>query len=115
MHLAAQQPERVDSLIVIDIAPQAYTFSEQSTQGSTHTRILDAMLAVDFAIPSINPTITTGAPRTVVKKIGKIGAVISEAISLKKLTNPRVKTFFGIPNLNFSLRFLNKDIFLPNF
>ena len=48
MYLAIQQPERVDSLVVIDIAPQAYGFSEHSNQIMTHTRILDAMLGIDF-------------------------------------------------------------------
>ena len=49
MHLAVQQPERVDSMIIIDIAPQAYSISEQSTHNLSHVRILDAMLAVDFS------------------------------------------------------------------
>ena len=48
MHLAVQNPARVDSMVVIDIAPHAYTFSEHSSQATSHTRILDAMLAVDF-------------------------------------------------------------------
>ena len=48
MHLAVQEPARVNSLIVIDIAPQAYDSSGHSSQVRTHTRILDAMLGVDF-------------------------------------------------------------------
>jgi hypothetical protein len=55
------------------------------------------MLAVDSAIPSMRPTIVTGAPSTVVKKMGTMGYIISEAISLKKLTRLIMKTFFVIP------------------
>ena len=48
MHLAVEQPGSVDSMIIIDIAPQAYSFSKDSGQPLSHDRILDAMLAVDF-------------------------------------------------------------------
>jgi pimeloyl-ACP methyl ester carboxylesterase len=48
MFLAVQEPARVDSMIIIDIAPQAYALSGASSQTLTHTRILEAMLAVDF-------------------------------------------------------------------
>ncbi len=48
MHLAVVMPERVESLVIIDIAPLAYTYSDHSSQVITHTRILDSMLAVDF-------------------------------------------------------------------
>src|SRR5659263_698466 len=55
------------------------------------------MLAVLSAMPSINPTIVIGAPRTVVRNIGIIGYNISLLISVKKLTRPSMNTFFFMP------------------
>jgi esterase len=49
MFLAEAYPERVDSLIVIDIAPTACHPDDRSSQARTHTEIINAMLAVDFS------------------------------------------------------------------
>ena len=48
MHFAVQQPERVESMIIIDIAPQAYSISENLSLPLSHEKILDAMMEVDF-------------------------------------------------------------------
>ncbi len=48
MFLAEAFPERVDALIVIDIAPTACHLDDLSSQARTHTEIIKAMLSVDF-------------------------------------------------------------------
>jgi hypothetical protein len=55
----------------------------------------NAQLAVLSATPSIRPTAATGAPRTLVRNIGSTGTIISEAISVKKLTSPAATTLRG--------------------
>jgi esterase len=47
MHFAVQQPGRIESMIVIDIAPQAYN-SEHSNHYTMHERILESLLGVNF-------------------------------------------------------------------
>lgn len=47
--LAESHPEKVSSLIVIDIAPTAYNLGERSNQYRTHKMILEAMMQVDFS------------------------------------------------------------------
>lgn len=49
MFLAEAQPERVDSLIVLDIAPTTCHPDDQSSQARTHTEIVNGMLSVDFS------------------------------------------------------------------
>ncbi len=49
MFLAEAYPERVDSLIVIDIAPTTCYPDDQSSQARTHTEIVNGMLSVDFS------------------------------------------------------------------
>ena len=49
MFLAEAYPERVDSLIVIDIAPTTCHPDDQSSQARTHTEIINGMLSVDFS------------------------------------------------------------------
>jgi pimeloyl-ACP methyl ester carboxylesterase len=49
MFLAEAYPERVDSLIVIDIAPTTCHPDDQSSQARTHTDIINGMLSVDFS------------------------------------------------------------------
>lgn len=49
MFLAEAFPERVDSLIVIDIAPTTCHPDDQSSQARTHTEIVNGMLMVDFS------------------------------------------------------------------
>ena len=49
MFLAEAYPERVDSLIVIDIAPTTCHPDDQSSQARTHTEIVNGMLSVDFS------------------------------------------------------------------
>ena len=48
MYLAESMTERVESLIVIDIAPISYKSAEHLNQSQTHTQILDGMLSVKF-------------------------------------------------------------------
>jgi len=54
------------------------------------------MDAVDSANPSIRPTTATGAPRVTVRKMGRIGNIISEAKSVNKDVMPRSLTFLDI-------------------
>lgn len=49
MFLAEAYPERVDSLIVIDISPTTCHTDDQSSQARTHTEIVNGMLSVDFS------------------------------------------------------------------
>ena len=49
MFLAEAYPERVDSLIVIDIAPTTCHPDDHSGQARTHTEIVNGMLSVDFS------------------------------------------------------------------
>jgi esterase len=49
MFLAEAYPERVDSLIVIDIAPTTCHPDDHSSQARTHTEIVNGMLLVDFS------------------------------------------------------------------
>lgn len=50
MHLAINHPERVNSLIVIDIAPKSYMeLADSSAQTADHKHIMAAMLNVDFS------------------------------------------------------------------
>lgn len=49
MFLAEAYPERVDSLIVIDIAPTTCHPDDHSSQARTHTEIVNGMLSVDFS------------------------------------------------------------------
>ncbi|KPL09450.1 MAG: hypothetical protein AMS26_22870, partial [Bacteroides sp. SM23_62] len=49
MFLAEAFPERVDSLIVIDIAPTTCHPDDHSSQARTHTEIVKGMLSVDFS------------------------------------------------------------------
>ncbi|MFC2115249.1 alpha/beta fold hydrolase [Bacteroidota bacterium] len=48
MFLAEAFPERIEALIVIDIAPTAYYSGRDEGQLSVHEKIMDSMLAVDF-------------------------------------------------------------------
>jgi len=50
MFLAEAHPERVDSLIVIDIAPTTCHPDDQSSQARTHIEIVNGMLSVDFSL-----------------------------------------------------------------
>ena len=47
--LAEYDPGRIESLIVIDIAPTPYEAGERSVQSKTHRMILEAMMKVDFS------------------------------------------------------------------
>jgi len=49
MFLAEAYPERVDSLIIIDIAPATCHPDDQSSQARTHIEIVNGMLSVDFS------------------------------------------------------------------
>jgi pimeloyl-ACP methyl ester carboxylesterase len=49
MFLAEACPERVDSMIVIDIAPTTCHPDDHSSQARTHKEIVKAMLSVDFS------------------------------------------------------------------
>ena len=49
MHFAAEFPEKVSSLIVLDIAPKSYKAnSNYDTQALQHIKLVEAMLAVNF-------------------------------------------------------------------
>ena len=47
--LSESNPERIDALVVIDIAPTKYEAEAPGMQAETHKRIMDAMLEVDFS------------------------------------------------------------------
>jgi len=50
MHLAANHPEKINSLVVIDIAPRSYMkLTDFSAQTVDHLNILTAMLNIDFS------------------------------------------------------------------
>ncbi|MCK4852626.1 MAG: alpha/beta fold hydrolase [Bacteroidales bacterium] len=49
MFLAETHPERIDSLIVIDIAPTTCHPDDHTSQSRTHTQIISGMLSVDFS------------------------------------------------------------------
>ncbi len=48
--LAESHPEKIEALIVIDIAPSAYEPEDLSGQAQTHSMIMKAMMAVDFGL-----------------------------------------------------------------
>lgn len=48
MWFAAEYPERVEKLIVVDIAPKDYLLMNDESQYFLHTNILRAMLEIDF-------------------------------------------------------------------
>src|SRR3990172_1620664 len=50
------------------------------------------MLAVLSATPAIRPTAATGARSVTVRKSGSTGTIISEEMSVKKLTNAEART-----------------------
>jgi esterase len=51
MHFASDYPERVGSLIVIDIAPKSYhSLTDFSSQVTDHMNILNGMQSMDFSI-----------------------------------------------------------------
>jgi pimeloyl-ACP methyl ester carboxylesterase len=47
--LSESNPERIEALVVIDIAPTSYGVDSMGKQAETHKMIMDAMLAVDFS------------------------------------------------------------------
>ncbi len=47
--LSESHPERIEVLVVIDIAPTKYEAETSGNQAETHKRIMDAMLEVDFS------------------------------------------------------------------
>jgi pimeloyl-ACP methyl ester carboxylesterase len=49
MHLAASNPDRVDSLVVLDMSPFTCEPGRHSSQYSLHTGIIAGMLKVDFS------------------------------------------------------------------
>ena len=50
MFLAESNPDRIESLIIIDIAPATYTSEDHS--GITHKTIMEGMIGVDFNLVS---------------------------------------------------------------
>ena len=53
------------------------------------------MAAVASAMPSIKPTIAALAPSVVVRKIGRTEWIISEDMSISRLTSPNAQTVRG--------------------
>jgi len=49
MHFAADYPERVEKLIVVDIAPKDYFLLNDDSQYFLHKNIMQAMLDIDFS------------------------------------------------------------------
>ena len=49
MFLAEAFPERIEVLIVIDIAPTAYDPEDNTEQASIHKKIMNSMMGVDFS------------------------------------------------------------------
>jgi hypothetical protein len=66
-------------------------------------------LAVDSAMPSIKPMTDLFTPRTFDKKSGIRGYIISELMSIKKLTSPLMYTFLQNPKnlLRFPMQILS--------
>lgn len=51
MQLALDHPERVDSLVVIDIAPVSYLEMEDGTRlAANHSKMIDAMMELDLSL-----------------------------------------------------------------
>ena len=50
MYLAESNPERIEALIIIDIAPTPYLVEERAGQALSHKEIMEGMLAVDFSL-----------------------------------------------------------------
>jgi esterase len=50
MFLAESHPERIETLIVIDIAPGPYLTEKQSPQVLSHKEIMEGMLRLDFTL-----------------------------------------------------------------
>jgi len=48
MFLAEAYPERIDALIVIDVAPTPYDSDKHPSQALTHKKIMEGMMSVDF-------------------------------------------------------------------
>lgn len=48
MWFAAEYPERVNKLVIADIAPKNYLLSGETTQYQLHQNILQAMMEIDF-------------------------------------------------------------------
>jgi len=49
MYFAADYPERVEKLVIVDIAPKDYFLLNDESQYYLHKNILQAMLAIDFS------------------------------------------------------------------
>ena len=50
MFFAAEHPERVNGLIVVDISPRSYKVKEHEPKSIDHITIMDTMLSVDFDV-----------------------------------------------------------------
>ena len=48
MFLAESNPDRIESLIIIDIAPTPYSTDEATGQAGTHKMIMEGMISVNF-------------------------------------------------------------------
>jgi len=65
MYMAESMKERVESLIVIDVAPISYRSAEHLNQFQTHTQILDGMLSVKFNTVHSREDIDTQLARSI--------------------------------------------------
>jgi esterase len=65
MFLAEAYPERVDYLIVIDIAPTTCHPDDHSSQARTHTEILNGILSVDFSLVKKREDVNDQLARTI--------------------------------------------------
>ncbi|MCF8224565.1 MAG: alpha/beta fold hydrolase [Bacteroidales bacterium] len=93
MYFSLKYPERVESLVVIDIAPIAYhDLAEHSRMTANHAKMIDAMMEVDLSKMSSREEVS----RTLAVNIG------SERIRmflLKNLTRNKQKQFAWKINL----------------
>src|SRR3989344_2453186 len=81
------------------------------SQPETNLRIA----AVLSAMPSIRPMTGALAPITLLRKRGSIENIISELMSMKKLTMPIKTMFLVIPSFMFLMKDISNDYFVPCF
>jgi esterase len=98
MQLATQYPERIEKLIVVDMAPRAYA--------DAHTHLIDAMLEVDLTTmqsrSEVDKALSSKIPETMVRQfllmnLVKLDSDSSENSLAWRINLPALKTNY--PNL----------------
>src|SRR5450756_700604 len=85
-------------LLKVDIPyPTAMSHLRFPILSENHPEKTLSRLAVDSAMPSMRPMTDLFTPRTLARKRGTRGYIISELMSMKKLTSPAMVTFLPKP------------------